>query len=716
MCFAHEVVSSRSAEVSTQAHLRERDLELGTVDELCNRVQARRSRRLLIQGPAGIGKSALLEAAVIRAEARGFLCLTAAAPQVGAQVAFAVAHEALGSLWAGTGPIAGPSGADAESRAVNLPELHAAAQLVLDLAEEHPVLVCVDDVQWADPASLRWLVLLAQRLAGAAVGIVLGIRGGEAAPSGDLASLLDDRGAIVVRPAPLSPEAAGELMAEALGADLAPGLAGACHRQTGGNPYLLSLLAASLRQSGIPLMTLTEAELAEIGARGVSDTVNRQLADLDPDSRRLAEAVAAVGEIGGVTRLAHVAGVAVPDVIDAVRRLKASGLLRDGPALELIHPLVAAAVRAQLPAATLLAYVRAAADLRLGDDQLEEAAALLLELPPQGDRGIAETLVAAAARARVRGAPDVAAELLERALAEPPTDERLVDVWAALGRAQVMCDDPRGVASLERAGALADGADRVAELALELAEALQKSNRSGDAVDVLHAAALQLSGDAPEFAEELEASALHYAVLSVAHAADRSARMERWRQGRRARTEAAHRLVLKELTHDSLLAGRPAQETAALAQRALAGGTLLTRSPIHHVCAALDLAYAGQPALAREHLQDQITQCRQRGHDRGGAYDDTGPGWVRRVTHHHLHRPVLGGDRARLGELLAVGRAAPGPQRVRPERERPHPGRAVAAVRGQPAATSVGPARWRPVHRRRGGAQLHRRDEPARVE
>jgi DNA-binding CsgD family transcriptional regulator/tetratricopeptide (TPR) repeat protein len=606
-------VSAPPAEVSTHGRLRERDLELGTIDELCTRVRDRRSRRLLIQGPAGIGKSALLDAAVIRAQARGFLCLTAAAPQFGAQVAFAVAHQALGPLWPGTDPSADPPAGDAAGPAVNLSELNAAAQIILDLAEEQPVLVCVDDVQWADPASLRWLVLLAQRLSGAGVGIVLGIRSGDAALGGDLATLVDDRGAIVVRPAPLSPASAGELISEVLGAVLAPELVAACHRQTGGNPYLLNLLAGSLRQSGVGLTALTESQLAEIGARGVSDGVNRQLANLDPEGRRLAEAVAAVGDIGAITRLAQVAGLDVASAIDAAGRLKAVGLFRDGPVLELSHPLVAAAVRAQLPAATLLSYVRDAADVLLGADQLEAAAALLLELPPQGDRANAETLVAAAGRALVRGAPDVAAGLLERALAEPPADERLVDVWAALGRAQVLGDDPRGVSSLERAVALADRADQVAELALELAQALEKSNRYGDAVAALHAARARLADEAPELAEELEVSACHFAILSAADAADRFAQLEVWRQGRRARSEFAYRLVLKELTHDALLAGGPAQETAALAQRALAGGTLLTRSLTHHACAAVDLAYAGQPAVAREHFRDEITQCRRRG-------------------------------------------------------------------------------------------------------
>ena len=108
--------------------------------------------------------------------------------------------------------------------------LHGLYWVTVNLASEGPLLICVDDVQWADSASLRYLAYLVRRLEGLPVLLVLARRTGEQQPDDALlAEIALDPAVTVLRPAPLSADAAGRLVRERLG-DSAESFVGACHR------------------------------------------------------------------------------------------------------------------------------------------------------------------------------------------------------------------------------------------------------------------------------------------------------------------------------------------------------------------------------------------------------------------------------------------------------------------------------------------------------
>jgi DNA-binding CsgD family transcriptional regulator len=140
---------------------------------------------------------------------------------------------------------------------------------------------------------------------------------------------------------------------------------------------------------------------------------------------------------------------------------------------------------------------------------------------------------------------------------------------------------------------------------------LHYSRRLDDAIAVLDHARTLLDDTDAELDEELEALTLHYMSFDPALRASRLTRLHRLGD-RRGASEVAYRRRLAELASEAQITVRPADEAAALAERALAGGSLLSRDPSAHVKAALTLAYAGRPATARAHLQDAIAEARRR--------------------------------------------------------------------------------------------------------
>ena len=124
--------------------------------------------------------------------------------------------------------------------------LHGLYWLTVNLAESRPLALAVDDVQWADPPSLRWLAYLARRLEGVPVCALATLR-----PVEDehpvLTELLADPATVIVRPNALGAASVAELVRQELGADAEESFCLACHHATGGNPLLLSRAAADAR-------------------------------------------------------------------------------------------------------------------------------------------------------------------------------------------------------------------------------------------------------------------------------------------------------------------------------------------------------------------------------------------------------------------------------------------------------------------------------------
>ena len=131
--------------------------------------------------------------------------------------------------------------------------LHGLYWLVVNLAERGPLVLAVDDAQWADEPSLRFLLHLAHRLAGLPVVVALTVRTDAERHRQDLGSLMLEARPPVLRPRPLGESAVARLVRDSLGDDASDELCRACAEATGGNPFLLSeLLGEFRREAGRP--------------------------------------------------------------------------------------------------------------------------------------------------------------------------------------------------------------------------------------------------------------------------------------------------------------------------------------------------------------------------------------------------------------------------------------------------------------------------------
>jgi predicted ATPase len=187
--------------------LLERDGETAALRVAVEQAAAGRGGVVLLEGPAGIGKTALVEAVGPIAGEHDALVLGARSSDLDRGFAFGVVHQllepALAALdaaareraFAGAAGRAAPLFSDAQGTAAPAedPE-HAVLSglfwLVANLADERPVVLRVDDLHWADVASVRFLEFLGRRIDDLPVLVVGSLRPNEpGAPEGVLLEL-----------------------------------------------------------------------------------------------------------------------------------------------------------------------------------------------------------------------------------------------------------------------------------------------------------------------------------------------------------------------------------------------------------------------------------------------------------------------------------------------------------------------------------------------
>ena len=170
--------------------------------------------------------------------------------------------------------------------------LHGLFWLTANLAERAPVLVAVDDLQWCDAPSLRFLSYLARRVDGLPVIVACSTRVGEPGAETSLIGELESEAhANLVRPASLSPAAVAELLSAGLKADPAPEFLEAVYTSCGGNPLLLSELEHAVVTEGMKPTAAAAARVRELGPEALSRYVLQRLRRLDVPAEVLARAV-----------------------------------------------------------------------------------------------------------------------------------------------------------------------------------------------------------------------------------------------------------------------------------------------------------------------------------------------------------------------------------------------------------------------------------------
>ena len=431
---------------SPATDLVDRESELIALRRAFDDVVDGRASLQLIEGPAGIGKSRLLHEARRLAAERSMRVLAGRGSVLEKTFGFGLVRQLLEPVVAAAGD-AGPllAGQAATARPVfehvdpsGLAErefavLHGLYWLTANLAREGPLALLVDDLQWCDAGSLRYLAYLGRRLESLPVVVVASVRTGERHEDEPLLGELYDVADPPIRPAPISPEGTARLVRQRLGEHAAAAFVDMCHRTTSGNPLLLRQVLRALEVERVPPDVSHADTVMAVGSRAVSSIVLLRLRRAPAEITAVARAVAVLGDGAELPWVAALAGLDEHEAAGALAALVRAEVLRPDQPLGFAHPLVGEAVYRDLPAGQReLQHQQAARILAAAGVPVEQVAAQLLRAPRRGDTATVETLRAAARRAVECGAADSAVTYLRRALDEPPPPETEPDVRAEL--------------------------------------------------------------------------------------------------------------------------------------------------------------------------------------------------------------------------------------------------------------------------------------------
>ena len=485
---------------------------------------------LLIEGEPGIGKSSLVRYAFDTARAAGLGALIARGTELERNYPFGTVLDLFGptlrdettrdDLFRGPARLAAPlfelgRGLGEDPAADPFPTLHGLFWLTVNVSENKPTLLVIDDAQWADDASLAFLHHLAQRVDQVSVMLIVAYRPGEGAAT-DGQPLF---GAAVprLRPAPLSIDGIADLASAHGGGSEAPEFAQRCWEATRGNPFFATEL---LRQGG-GAITPDEFEAAAI-PDAVSRAIVSRLDRLGSAARRVAEASAVLDEHATLAQVAELADVSATDAGEAVRALARADILDPALGVAFVHPIVRSAVYAALPAAVRARLHRQAAKiLQRVATPIEAQAVHLLAAEPSADPEVVEALCRAAAASRAGAAPSLAVTYLRRALKEPPRDaETRAGVLLDLARADAALGTELTEQRYREAIELLTTPEARAQALLELGHALVNAAQWERAVDAFEQGMAEVGHRDAGLRSRLEAGFVSAAFVSVSRRAD----------------------------------------------------------------------------------------------------------------------------------------------------------------------------------------------------
>ncbi|HEX8103351.1 MAG TPA: AAA family ATPase [Solirubrobacteraceae bacterium] len=569
---------------SSAAPILERDRELAALDDLVVAASHGEGHVAILEGPAGIGKTVLAREARDRAADRGLTVLSAVGSELDRDFPFGIVLQLLGPVLAGADPerrarlLAGaarlaetvlePSAVAANAADASHAALHGLYWLTANLAEQEPVVLVVDDLHWADGASVRFLEFLGRRLEGLPVLVVATVRSGEPGSHEQvLAALADGPCATVLRPGPLSRAAAAALVTGIIGDHAEDVFVDACYAVTAGNPLLVGELVQSAAERGLRGCEDEAEQVAELGATDLAGRIHRRLARLGGAAEALAGAAAILGERATLAELALLADLGEAEAVAAVDRLTGAQVL-EGAARAFVHPLVREAVLAGMPpAARATQHARAARLLADRGARPDEVAVHLLAAEPAGDPWAVAMLREAARTAMAEGAADSAVRHLCRALAEPPPAAERPGLLLELGELEILTGNPAGVGHLREA---LDGGlrgDAAARAQAARARVLLLQDPLG-AVAALEAAMGE--AEAPALVRRLESSLF----VAASYDAELDARRSELLEQARAAGDPSP-VVHAHLAIEGGYAAAPASEILAHARPALENDALL---------------------------------------------------------------------------------------------------------------------------------------------
>ena len=347
-------------------HLVGRAEELGSLDHLLAQLDAGRSAALELAGEPGIGKTRLLAELAARADARGHTVLSGCATELERDLPFWVFVDALDEYVHGLDPRRLQS-LDEDVRAelaTVFPSLaalaaggrvaiqheryrsHRAVRVLLELlASGQPVVLMLDDLHWADPASVELLGALLRRPPAAPVLLALAVRPRHLGERLSAAFVRAHRAGMLERIelGPLTRQQARELVDEGRDTALTD-----LYEATGGNPFYLEQLARSAERSRSEATTGREISIGGVDVPPlVATALAEELALLSEQARLVLEGAAVAGDPFDPELAAAAAGVPEAVVLNALDELLRRDVIHttDVPRrFRFRHPLIRRAV------------------------------------------------------------------------------------------------------------------------------------------------------------------------------------------------------------------------------------------------------------------------------------------------------------------------------------------------------------------------------------
>lgn len=338
----------------------ERDHEFALLKTAFTECLPAQGRMVMINGPVACGKTALLRAFVEHASARSAHTLSATCSRSERSIPLGViaqlaSHPGVPVDWPPLVPppcadtAAAPSGTEPRLDSVDAVTagiMHGICTALLELAEQAPTVITVDDIEYADTPSLQFLLYLARRLYTAR--IVLVLTSCDRMHTTDQVfhtELLRQPHCRSLRLNRLSRDGTARILAERLGHPAAERVASDAHQMTGGNPLLVHALAEDQHLCAGGDSQHTDGRQATTIWSTFDRAVLSCLHRGGPEALSLAGAMAVLGESAAIVAPHRLLDVEPVSAALTLHRLTTAGLVDDGL---LRHPAVRSAVRKAL--------------------------------------------------------------------------------------------------------------------------------------------------------------------------------------------------------------------------------------------------------------------------------------------------------------------------------------------------------------------------------
>jgi DNA-binding CsgD family transcriptional regulator len=434
---------------------------------------------VIIEGAPGLGKTALLNAACHLAHEDGHEVLRARGGALEAEVPFGIVRQLLQTVQAKM------SSSERElcSHALDEPGVDISRPIPFEvirdlhmslsqLASRRPLLIAIDDLHWSDFDSLTWVQYLVRRLepgrlsfVGSSMSRVAG------APLATIDHIISEPSTRVFSLRPLTMKSVTTLVSWHLGVDAKASFVTACHRVTGGNPFLLHSLLVAVEQEPSNAEVSDEL-LCTLSPAPVIRAVLERMNGLPAEAHAVLQSVAVLGDGADHRIVAALAGVEANVGSEMAEALSEAHLLRGGRALSFVHPLERRAVYNEIgPLRCAQAHAEAARLLHSNGASLEQVSHHLLLSEPSDDEWSAEMLEQSAQVHFEQSRHELAKRCLSRALGESLEKSLRPRRLLALSSVEAAMGQAAGLTHLREAADL--GADPV-----ELGEATYRCLKS----------------------------------------------------------------------------------------------------------------------------------------------------------------------------------------------------------------------------------------------